>query len=269
MDNIIKKKAKQLWGNDLHKNKSIPPHSPQFQSLFGSLWTDSLKGNLLEIGCGSGADLEIFKNIDNLKSIHAIDIGANIEQLVEKYKDEDHMHIKKGDATNLDFESSTFDLVYSFGVFHHTEDPIKCLSETFRVLNQNGTAFIYLYSKHGRNLFKKLGIHTENLIMRIINLFPYSVQSLICIILSPICWALFYLPSKILYLLGFNNLYNKFPFYFATHPFSLIGDLKDRLMSPINHRFSKSEIERILANCGFGTLIVKENSSGIYIYAKK
>ena len=94
MDNIIKKKAKQLWGNDLHKNKSIPPHSPQFQSLFGSLWTDSLKGNLLEIGCGSGADLEIFKNIDNLKSIHAIDIGANIEQLVEKYKDEDHMHIK-------------------------------------------------------------------------------------------------------------------------------------------------------------------------------
>ena len=90
------------------------------------MWTDSLKGNLLEIGCGSSADLEIFKNIDNLKSIHAIDIGANIEQLVEKYKDEDHMHIKKGDATNLDFESSTFDLVYSFGVFHHTEDPIKC-----------------------------------------------------------------------------------------------------------------------------------------------
>ena len=205
MDNSIKNKAKQLWGNDLHKNNLITPHSPQFQSLFGSLWVKSLRGNLLEIGCGSGADLEIFKGISDLESVHAIDIGANIEQLAEKYRDDEHVYVREGDATCLDFESCTFDVVYSFGVFHHTHKPLKCFSEAFRVLKHGGKAFIYLYSKHESNLFKKIGIYIETLVMKIINFFPYSIQNLICILMSPICWILFFLPSRLFYYLGFSN----------------------------------------------------------------
>lgn len=267
--NDTKNRAKQLWGKDLHKDKTIQPHSPQFKNLFGSLWTNSLKGNLLEIGCGSGADLEIFDKINDLESIYAIDLGANIEQLAKRYKDKERVHVKSGDATSLDFESNTFDVVYSFGVFHHTEDPIKCFYEAFRVMKANGNAFIYLYSKHSNNMFKRIGIFFEFFLMKLIRVFPYRIQSFFCIILSPICWILFFLPSRLIYFLNFHDLSSKIPFYFASHPFSLIGDLKDRLMAPVNHRFNKLEIERVLLGCGFSEMRVIDNSHGIYICAKK
>ncbi|GIS03184.1 MAG: hypothetical protein CM15mP104_4050 [Gammaproteobacteria bacterium] len=87
-------------------------------------------------------------------------------------------------------------------------------------------------------------------------------------ILSPVCWALFTLPSKILELCGFI-LCQENSFYFGTHPFSLIGDLKDRLISPVNFRFSKFEIEQILKSKNFCLIEVVKTSSGLYIYAKK
>ena len=80
---------------------------------------------------------------------------------------------------------------------------------------------------------------------------------------------MFSVPSNILKLFGFKILSRKIPFYFGTHPFSIIGDLKDRLMSPINYRFSKLEMERILESINFSFFEVVKTSFGLYIYTKK
>ncbi len=114
-----------------------------------------------------------------------------------------------------------------------------------------------------------MGIFFERIIMKFFGYIPYSFQNLICIMLSPLCWAVFSLPSKILKLFGFETLSSKIPFHFGTHPFSIIGDLKDRLISPINHRFSKLEMERILESINFSFIEVVKTSSGLYIFAKK
>jgi hypothetical protein len=79
----------------------------------------------------------------------------------------------------------------------------------------------------------------------------------------------FSVPSNILRLFGFKILSRKIPFSFGTHPFSIIRDLKDRLMSPINHRFSKVEMERILESINFSFFEVVKTSFGLYIFAKR
>ena len=76
----IESKANRLWGKDLHKNNSVLAHCPQLENIFKKKWRDSLKGDLLEIGCGSGADLEIFSKLKEIKTITAIDLGENIEK---------------------------------------------------------------------------------------------------------------------------------------------------------------------------------------------
>ena len=80
---------------------------------------------------------------------------------------------------------------------------------------------------------------------------------------------MFTAPSKLLLAMGFKKLSKNFPFYFGGHPFSLIGDLKDRLMSPVNHRFTKLEMENILKSINFSSFQVIKNSAGLYVYAKK
>ena len=267
--NKIQSKSQLLWGKDLHQDNFVPPHSSQLEKIFKEKWRDSLQGDLLEIGCGSGSDLEIFSKLKEIKTITAIDIGENIEKLAERYKERKDVDILRGNALSLDFDCKTFDVIYSFGVFHHTSDPIKCISEAERVLKENGSIFLYLYSSHEDLLFKRIGIFFERIIMKFFGFIPYSIQNVICILLSPLCWGMFSLPSNILKLFGFETLSRKIPFYFGTHPFSIIGDLKDRLMSPVNYRFSKLEMETILESKNFSFIDVVKTSSGLYIFAKK
>ena len=56
------------YKNQKVKNKKrIPPHSYQLKDIFKKKWTNALKGKLLEIGCGSGSDLEVFLKLKKLK----------------------------------------------------------------------------------------------------------------------------------------------------------------------------------------------------------
>ena len=100
----IESKSNRLWGKDLHKDNSVPAHCTQLENIFKQKWRDSLKGDLLEIGCGSGADLEIFSKLKEIKTITAIDLGENIEKLAERYKERKDIDIRRGNALSLDLD---------------------------------------------------------------------------------------------------------------------------------------------------------------------
>ena len=261
--------ARKLWGNDLHKDTMAPVHNIQLEHIFKKTWKNSLKGDLLEIGCGSGVDLASFIDLNIFRSITAIDLGKNVEEISAKYENNQTINVHVGNAMNLEFESSAFDMVYSFGVFHHTSDPLKCFSEAHRVLREGGNLFLYLYSSHEKFFLKKVGVWFETILMKIIKFLPYKIQSSICIILSPLCWAFFSIPAVFVRLIINRNMSKKIPFHWGTHPFSLVPDLKDRLMSPINHRFSFQEIELILQNLHFKSFNIQNGAAGIYIHAEK
>lgn len=51
----------------------------------------------------------------------------------------------QGDAESLPFRNMLFDLVYAWGVFHHTPDTLKAFQEAFRVLKTGGTLKAMIY----------------------------------------------------------------------------------------------------------------------------
>jgi SAM-dependent methyltransferase len=65
------------------------------------------------------------------------------------------------DAENLTFSDNTFDVVYSYGVMHHSADVQRCLDEAWRVLKPGGQARIMLYhhpSMTGLMLWLRYGL---------------------------------------------------------------------------------------------------------------
>ena len=114
---------------------------------------------VLEIGVGVGTDLmqyakhgAIVSGIDLTQN--AIDLTKrNFELKKLKYK-----YLESQDAENLSFADNSFDLVYSFGVLHHTPNTDKAIKEVHRVLKQNGKAIIMLYSRGWKHYFKRIFI---------------------------------------------------------------------------------------------------------------
>lgn len=53
-----------------------------------------------------------------------------------------------GNAEELPFNDEAFDLVYSWGVLHHTPDTQKAVGELHRVLRPGGIARVMIYHKH-------------------------------------------------------------------------------------------------------------------------
>lgn len=109
---------------------------------------------VLEIGCGMGIDLLQFAKG-----------GANVTgiDLTEKAIQNTKSHFAHRDmqgtfltmnSEKLAFADNTFDVVYSFGVLHHTVNTQKAIDEVYRVLKPGGKAIIMLYHKGFRYFFK-------------------------------------------------------------------------------------------------------------------
>lgn len=111
----------------------------------------SVKGiDVLEIGVGMGADF--------LRWVHAgaravgIDLteratGITAERLRVR-AGIDSPWLSVADCERLPFADESFDLVYSWGVLHHTSDTKKGLAEAVRVLRSGGKLKVMLYHRH-------------------------------------------------------------------------------------------------------------------------
>lgn len=114
---------------------------------------------VLEIGCGLGTDLIQFAR--HGANVAAIDLTPNSIDLVRKRFEMENLRVdaRVGDAENLPFEDNGFDLVYSFGVLHHTPNTQKAVDEVYRVLRPDGKIIIMLYNRTSLHVWLGAPLH--------------------------------------------------------------------------------------------------------------
>ena len=121
-------------------------HHFYLKPLFQWMGQQKPSGKLLEVGCGMGTDsIQLAREGFD---VHGVDLTENAIDLAQKrfslYEQKGSFQV--GDAENLPFDDDTFDIVYSFGVLHHTPDTQKSIDEVYRVLKPGGLAVIMLYN---------------------------------------------------------------------------------------------------------------------------
>lgn len=110
-----------------------------------------LKGKrLLEIGSGAGGHSALFARQGAI--VTSVDITLDRARATNgKFRLMGDMaegcQASQADAERLPFADGTFDIVYSNGVLHHTNDTGTALDEAYRVLKPGGQAVIMLYCK--------------------------------------------------------------------------------------------------------------------------
>ena len=105
---------------------------------------------VLEVGCGQGVDAnEIVKYAASYIGIDLSSESVKIaEQEVIRRNAAAEATFKQMDAERLEFESETFDTVYSCGVLHHTENFDEAIDQIHRVLKDDGTFLMMLYRSY-------------------------------------------------------------------------------------------------------------------------
>jgi ubiquinone/menaquinone biosynthesis C-methylase UbiE len=103
---------------------------------------------VLEIGVGLGCEHQMFA--ENGADLYGIDLTPRAIENTQKRFDIFNLksNLAVGDAENLAFENDTFDLVFSWGVMHHSPHTQQCFDEAFRVLKSGGEAKIMVYHRN-------------------------------------------------------------------------------------------------------------------------
>ncbi len=141
-----------------------------------SLFVDfaSLRGrDVLEVGCGSGIAVQLFAEAG--ANVTAVDLTRWAVQTTSARLEAFGLdgRVLEADGENLPFENASFDLVFSWGVIHHTSDMDRALAELVRVCRPGGRVVLMVY--HRRSLFflvyrafqrflplaRRLGLHFE------------------------------------------------------------------------------------------------------------
>jgi SAM-dependent methyltransferase len=110
-------------------------------------FAESAGQRVLEIGSGLGTDSIAFVRAG--AQLTAVDLTEHSIGLVRRRFELEGLSadLRVADAENLPFDDDTFDVVYSWGVIHHTPDPPKAASEALRVLKPGGRLCAMVYAR--------------------------------------------------------------------------------------------------------------------------
>jgi SAM-dependent methyltransferase len=102
---------------------------------------------VLEVGVGLGTDFVQFVRAGAQAT--GLDLTEAAVDSVRRRLELDGLQAELlvADAERLPFPDHTYDLVYSWGVLHHTPDTRRALDEVRRVIQPGGEARIMLYSR--------------------------------------------------------------------------------------------------------------------------
>jgi SAM-dependent methyltransferase len=126
------------------------------ESLKEKLKVENLRGKrFLDIGSGSGLFSLAARRLG--ASVYSFDYDPNsvncTKQLRERYFANDlNWHVQQGSALDADYLRSLgeFDIVYSWGVLHHTGQMWKALENAAIPVSPQGRLFVAIYNDQGK-----------------------------------------------------------------------------------------------------------------------
>jgi SAM-dependent methyltransferase len=146
---------------------------------------EDLEGKtVLDVGCGGGRVARFVSAYSG--EFFGLDYSIAVEKAYELTKGRENAHFVQCDVNKHPFKPSTFDIVYSHGVLHHTPNTKKSFDNLPPLIKDGGTLYIAVFQK----AFWPLQI-SDGLLRSVLNKLPIETMDKVCDAMT----YLRYLPS--------------------------------------------------------------------------
>ncbi len=132
---------------EMYNKKSREQKARRMVKILESYWGKEKMSRLTLLDLGSSTGF-----IDNIlashfKSVVGIDIDKGAVKFAKENFRRKNLSFTEGNAMNLNFQDSTFDVVICSHIYEHVPSSAKLLSEIHRVLKPGGTCFLAAVNK--------------------------------------------------------------------------------------------------------------------------
>ncbi len=211
-----------------------------------------------DMGCGSGRWARLVA--PRVGRLHCIDASADALEVAKiALKDLDNVSFIHAPANQAPLEPGSQDFGYSLGVLHHIPDTAAALRACTRLLKPGAPFLVYLYYRFdNRPLWFRAVWKVSDWLRSLVSRLPGTAKRLVtdAIALS-VYWPLARL-SRLGESLGFHM--RNFPLYFYrnTSFYTMRTDSRDRFGTPLEQRFTRSEIKAMLESSGLVDVVFSE-----------
>jgi SAM-dependent methyltransferase len=253
-----------MWGQQealvSPPRQAVPYHLEVMRDALGR---PALEGLILDAGCGEGLDLAMLA-LDPRCEVIGVELSSGgVATSLARTRGMDRAHVVQGDLLSIPMASGMFDGAYSYGVVHHTPDPGGAVREIARTLKPGAPLLLYVYEDFAdRQWYWRAALALANSVRVVTTKMPPWLLMAICKLLSPVVWLLCTLPAR------HFRWAARFPYRHGTHPWSMSGDLYDRLSAPIEKRYSRRGAAALAEAAGLTVLSVAQQR-GWMVHARK
>ena len=212
-----------------------------------------------DMGCGSGRWAEFVAPKVGL--LNCVEPSVAIKVAKKKLKKFNNIKYYQKTLSNSGLKKNSQDFGYSLGVLHHVPNTQLAINSCTSLLKPGAPflIYIYYYFDNRPSWFKHFWILSDFILLFVCKL-PKFLKFLIC---DLIAIFIYYPFSKFLFLIEKCNLnFKNFPLYYYRYRsfYTMRTDSRDRFGTPLEKRFSKKEILKMMQDSGLEKIRFKNSS---------
>ena len=211
-----------------------------------------------DMGCGTGRWAKFVA--PKVGKLHCIDPSDAIKVAKKKLKKFNNIKYYQKSLDNSGLKIKSQDFGYLLGVLHYVPDAKAAIKSCSELLKPGAPILLYIYySLDNRPLWFKWLWVLSNFFRLTISRLPKFLNFLICDIIAILIYYPFAKISLITEKIGLNSKNFPLHFYRNLSFYVMRTDSRDRFGTPLEKRYSKNEITKMMQSAGLEKIKFKDS----------
>ena len=204
---------------------------------------------VLDAGCGMGRHTYHFLKAG--ARVMALDASPAVEVAAANGAGHEAVFVQ-ADLLKLPVAPGSFDLVCCLGVLHHIEDTLGGLRSLVSAARPGGRVLVFLYHDGGASRLRRELLRLVAVSRRVTTRLPLPVLRVLTLGLSLGLWGAWVAPLKLAARTGSRARVSDLPLgQYVDYPFRVLwNDQFDRFSAPLEKRYSRADVEGLMAAAG-------------------